>query len=82
MRNKKVFKCLRCTDVFSEEDVESGFYFPSTGVCLECYRGMKRSGDTCFGKVAKFDLETNECGHECPDRIVCGVFVKVRKKVA
>ena len=79
MKNKKVFKCLKCPILFSVEDIESGFYFPSTGICLECYRGMKRSVDTCFGKITKFDVETNECGYECPDRNVCQAFVKARK---
>lgn len=79
MKEKKIFKCQTCPVLFSTEDVEQGFYFPSTGICLECYREMKRSGRTCFGKVEKFDLTTNECGHECPDRNVCRVFIEARK---
>jgi len=82
VKSKKVFKCLTCTSVFSTEDVEEGNYFPSTGICLECYRGMRRSGTTCFGKKSKYDQTTNECGHECPDRNVCRAFVTARKKVA
>lgn len=76
--NKKLFKCLFCTETFSTADVREGLYFPSTGICLECYWNLSR-GATCFGKKSRFDLTTNECGHECPDRKICRVFVEYRK---
>ncbi len=70
-----LFTCVSCPERFTLEDVEEGKYFPSTGICLSCYRKMFKNKSSCFGKELLYDPHTLACSEECPDRKICRGFV-------
>src|SRR5437016_2479291 len=79
-----LLECITCDETYTEVDVENFRYFPSTGVCYNCYRAMQKAPITisCFGK--EYDALANECRELCPDRKQCpsfanGKYVKLRK---
>jgi hypothetical protein len=86
--NAGMLECVLCSGHFNEQDVRECRYFPSTQVCLRCYRKGQASpyGVWCFGKrnvqtpsgkvlEYGFDLEARACREECPDRKICQLFV-------
>lgn len=70
-----MFACLLCSTRYELEDVKAGRYFVSTGVCLSCYQKMAKTDSTCFGDRELYDSEALPCKKECPDRVVCQIFV-------
>lgn len=92
MSDRRIFKCVLCPQLFGLDDVKTGMYFPSTGVCYNCYkRGSKVSvGVWCFGKPViregnrivriGYDEKARACRVECPDSHICKVFVAERKE--
>lgn len=74
IETKELLWCLLCNRKFSVSDVDSGYY-PATGICKECYTEMQSGTNSCFGKVEKYDKESQECGSFCPDRKICSEFV-------
>lgn len=76
-----MFICVLCPKEFTEQDVKEGTYFPSTGVCLECYNRLNKSRLSCFGDKDKYDIRTVAC-QQCPDSRLCKRFVKHRKDFA
>ena len=70
MADQRILECVLCSERYSIKEVKDGRYFPSTGVCMECYRnakiGSKKSW--CFGT---FDGQAVECKAECLDRRIC-----------
>lgn len=77
VEEKLLLWCLLCGGKFSLNDVSSGVYFSGTGVCLGCYKSLKKDESKCFGKVDLYDKETQECGIFCPDRKICKAFVEL-----
>jgi len=75
-----LFSCVDCPERFALSDVENGKYFPSTGMCISCYRKRFKNRSLCFGKKSMYDPNTIACGEECPDRRICKGFVKHRKE--
>lgn len=84
----EVLECILCEKHFSIEDVKQLKFFPSTGVCFDCYlKGQNASYATwCFGKpnlyslndrVLEFgyDEDKKVCQSECPDRRLCPLFM-------
>jgi hypothetical protein len=70
---QKILECVLCSKRYSIQDVKSGNYFPSTGVCLGCY-GQAQVGNKklwCFGT---FQANAIECKTECPDKRICREF--------
>ena|SRR6185369_16752456 len=89
---RRIFKCVLCPQLYGVDDVKQGLYFPSTGVCLQCYRkGTKVPvGVWCFGKAVVregnrlvrvgYDEKSRACQIECPDSHVCKVFAQRNRK--
>jgi len=82
-----IFECVLCGTCFGFGDVERGRFFPSTLICLRCYkRGQGASYKVwCFGKpnvvgasgkILEFgyDVRVAACREHCPDRNVCAKF--------
>jgi hypothetical protein len=80
-------ECILCEHQFSLDDVRLLNFFPSTGVCFDCYqKGQSASFATwCFGKTSVtgpngnllqygYDPEAKVCSEECPDRRICPLF--------
>jgi hypothetical protein len=75
-----MFACSQCPERYKLEDVQEGRYFPSTGVCLNCYQSMYKSKARCFGKKKMYDSSTVACGQECQDSVICKSFINHRKE--
>ena len=81
-----LFECTMCAERYTLADVKNGRYFPSTGICENCYLQGKHSKFAvwCFGKtnVVKnkkvvrygYDAKAAACTKECPDRHICRAF--------
>lgn len=69
-----ILECITCDELYTEIDVENFRFFPSTGVCYNCYRAMQKADTSisCFGK--QYDALANECRELCPDRKLCPSF--------
>jgi hypothetical protein len=80
LEEKELLWCLLCNKRYSLRDVREGRYRGGTGICSTCYTSMAKSMDTCFGKIAWYDAEAEECGSFCPDRKVCKEFIPIPKR--
>jgi len=83
-----MLECILCHKKYTEDDVRGLEYFPSTGICFDCYaKGQKAAYVTwCFGKrslvgignkvlALGYDPNSKACEKECPDRKLCPLFV-------
>jgi hypothetical protein len=89
----KVLECTLCKRGYSAQDVSKGLFYPSTGICTECYvQGQKSSRKVwCFGKLdfkrgrktvlAAFNPTATECKLHCPDRVVCKEFIDKKRRI-
>jgi hypothetical protein len=81
-------ECILCERKFDLADVKILRFFPSTGVCFDCYhRGTKnKRAAWCFGKGSitglggqvleyGYNPKARECQSECPDRKFCPLFL-------
>ena len=75
-----MFACTLCPERYTEDDVKQGRYFPSTGVCVVCYKRMHKSKLRCFGKEKMYDSNTIICGTICPDSVICRAFINHKKE--
>jgi hypothetical protein len=75
IETKELLWCSLCSKKFSLSDIDTGRYFPETGICISCYSRMAKEVSGCFGKVEKYDRETKECSTFCPDRKICKDFI-------
>lgn len=73
-----MFICSQCPKMFSVEDVKNGDYFPSTGICAECYKKMAKTKLRCFGKKKMYDPKSLACGLICEDEKICKAFIRYR----
>jgi hypothetical protein len=72
-----MFICILCPSRFTVDDIKAGQYFPSTGICLPCYKSMAANPVLCFGDKIKYDTRTIAC-QQCPDERICKTFIKRR----
>ena len=80
---KGVLECLLCFERYSAEDVARGDYQIETLICSRCYREMQLAphSKSCFGKptvimpdgkkLLGYDVASEDCSSNCPDRSVC-----------
>lgn len=80
-RKAKVLPCVLCSELFSQVDVKHMRYFPSTMICLGCYKSAARTPHStwCFGKLTVkqnlgYDEKAKACSVLCPDRSICRLF--------
>jgi len=83
-----MLECILCEKHFNTQDVTELKFFPSTGICFDCYKaGVDAPYQKwCFGKTNiygpggrilnhGYDPDVRECRKECPDRKLCPLFV-------
>jgi hypothetical protein len=72
-------ECVQCGDRYLMEDVEAGTFFPSSSVCLTCYKKMHKSSSSCFGDKDKYGVSKLPC-QECGDNRICRSFIFHKKE--
>jgi len=78
----KVFVCVECEKRFVEADLDGLWFFPSTGICRQCYLEAMGDGGTCFGKREHRDERNAVCSQVCPDRNICKLFVELSEGIS
>lgn len=74
-----MFYCVKCSKRYTMQDVEDGYFFPSTSVCLECYQKLAKTSSSCFADKSKYSLKELACS-SCVDNKICRTFIHHRKE--
>lgn len=74
MSGAATIECVKCEQLFTQEDIKYLRYFIESGLCFQCsYKLYKLPEDVaCFGKL--YSNTAKECKLLCPDRKVCPLF--------